>query len=158
VKKKKVKKSSASGKEYTVDECLSHFRSLPIVRKYQHISRGFAGGPEHVEIGDDQSFEAHSLRVMDYFAQVYPDKDEARDKSLIFILILTHLAKHREAYDSEHFAVFADGDQASMISVPLLRAAHYHFTRCHFSDLPSDEAMVESITAMARELSKDEKG
>jgi hypothetical protein len=153
----KKRKAKTSKKEYTLNEFLGHFRALPTVRRYQHISRSFPGGLEQVEIGDDRSFEMTALRVMDYFHQVYSDGEEAMDKAGVFMLIVAHLANHRASYDSERFAVFTDTDQASMISVPLLRAVHHHFTRCHICDLPPEASLIESIKEMARKLSNDEK-
>jgi hypothetical protein len=111
----KKKQGKAKKLNYPVKEFLQHFGALPAVRKYGHISRRFDGSADanQVEIGDSSSFEANALRVMDYFSQVYSDSDEAREKGILFLVILSHLAKYKEAYDSERFAVFTDSDQAS---------------------------------------------
>lgn len=150
------KKKAMKVPPYTIEEFLDHFQAMAVVRKYQHISRRFAGGPEQIEIGDDDSCEMHALRVMDYFHQVYPDKEEAMSKCVPFTLALTHLSKYKAEYDSESFAVFSEA-QTSMVSLPLLKALHFHFTRCHYHELPSDEdVMVEAVKATAREYAKEE--
>jgi hypothetical protein len=150
VKKNKTKKD----RPYTIDEFLDHFQAMTVVRRYQHISRRLEGGPEQIEIGDDDSCGAQALRVMDYFGQIYSDKDEASAKSVVFILALSHLAKYQTLYDSERFAVFSK-DQASMISLPLLKSIHYHFTRCHYRDLPNEDDLVEAVKTTAREYMKE---
>jgi hypothetical protein len=154
-RKRRTSKQKPATKEwtYTVDEFLDHFRALPIVRKYEHISRPL-GSAEQVEVRDDQCFEINALRIMDYFSQIYPQEEEAREKSVLFILMLSHLAKHRESYDSERFAVFTDTDEASMISVSLLRAIHHHFTSRPWRQLPPEEEIVAAIKDTARNLSK----
>jgi hypothetical protein len=155
-KKKKPSKRRKPAKKssYSLEEFLDHFRALLIVRNYEHISVGFENGPDQVEVGNDRCFELSALRVMDYFHQIYPDTEEAREKSILFILMLSHLAQHRESYDSEKFAVYADTDQPSMISVALLRSVHHHFTSRPYRELPPDEALVDSIKEMARGLFK----
>lgn len=149
--------SSAGRKEYTFDEFVQHFRALSVVRKYEHIGHPF-GSPHQVEIGDDSSFEANAFRVMDYFHQIYPDTEEAREKSVLFLVMVTHLAKFHDSYDSEKFSVSDDTEQVALVSSPLLRAVHHHFTRCRLSELPrEEEQLVESIKDEARRLWRDEK-
>jgi hypothetical protein len=152
----KNKSSKEKEKPYTVEEFFDHVRALPIVRKYEHISRPF-GNAQHVEVGDDQSFEIHALRVMDYFSQVYANADETREKSVLFVVMMTHIAKYKDAYDSEKFAVFSDDmNEASMLSVHLLRAVHHHFTSAPLGKLPKEDALVEAIKITARKIAEED--
>lgn len=152
-----MKKKKSKTAVYTVDEFLDHMRALNIVREYQHVTRRLDGGAEEIEIGNDRSFEANFLRVRDYFSQIYADQEEGRNKSVVFMLILTHIAKYRDSYDSENFAVFSDkDDQPSMVSLALFRAAHFHFTKSHYRDIPSEDLLVDMIKNTAREYEKEE--
>jgi hypothetical protein len=136
---------------YSLNEFVDHFNALGIVRSYEHIGRRFGDGPEQVEIGNENSFENNALRVMDYFHQIYPDRTEARNKSVIFLLALSHIEKYRDSYDNEHFAVFSE-QGPSMISLPLVKALHYHFTKTHYTELGDEDILVEAIKSSAREF------
>jgi hypothetical protein len=142
---------------YPVEEFLQHMRALPTVRQYEHISKGFSCSGEQVEIGNDNSdVGLNALRILDYFHQVYADKEEAQEKGCLFFVMLMHLVKHQDEYDSESFAVFTATDQPSMISVPLLKALHYHYTSWYINAVPPEKDLVKAIKQTARQIIADE--
>jgi hypothetical protein len=139
---KRNQKYSAKELEYTFDEFAQHFEAQLIVRDYQFVTREDG----EVEIGDDRSFEMNVIRTWDYFKQIYPN-DIAMEKGSLFMVMLSHIGKNMDRYDTGTLAV--RGSELSMVSERFLRAVHYYFTTRPLSDIKDDESAVKAIVELA---------
>ncbi len=86
--------------------------------------------------------------LREYFEEFY-ERDHAVRNVGRFMMILSHLAKHTDYYDSELFGVSSQGGVFYM-SPGLLRAAHWYFTALPSTAWGSDEVAVVRIKDWAR--------
>jgi hypothetical protein len=133
---------------YTYEEFERHFADYSVVRQYRHVARQ----GEQVEVGDSKSFEVTVLRVMDYMRQIYPNEEEAQQKTNMFILIQMYLAEHAQEFDQGDLAVL--GSEEGLASRHLLRAVHHLYTSRPLSKFkrgPSPKEVIALATKYAKE-------
>ncbi len=140
------KKSRIKRPEYTFDELKKHIQVF--------FDDDVPKPPHFLQFEHPVSFDQRSLQVARYFAIEYPDSDEYLTKGVIFQMILFHISKYRETYDSEKFAVYSD-QTFSMISNGLLKACLFYFQ--NWINLPaSEDEMPKLIKEKARQYMKEE--
>jgi hypothetical protein len=133
---------------YTFDEFIRHWKDYGVVRNYTHLDRN----GEQVEIGDSHDYELSVLRVFDYMRQIYSDKDEAREKGMLFSLMYSYLDEHAADFDVGTLSV--TGKTMGLVGEHLLRAVHHVFTTVPLADLGHGPAPAD-IIKLAESYEKD---
>jgi hypothetical protein len=105
---------------YPYEEFSEHIRAMKTVREWQYTSR-------FGHLGSAQTSRANSARVVEYFADSYPDPKEAVYKADLFLLIYDYVGRHADLFTKKDLVEKLDGELFS-VSPALLRAVHYVFT------------------------------
>ena len=105
---------------YPYEEFSDHIRAMKTVREWQYTSR-------FGHLGNAQTSRAHSARVIEYFADSYPNPKEAVFKADLFLLIYDYVGRHADLFAKKNLVDKLDGGQFS-VEASLLRAVHHVFT------------------------------
>jgi len=138
---------------YPYEEFEAHFKAFDIVRQYEYID----GKDKIVHIGNDRSFEANMLRVLDYMCQ-HNSKDVAKQKTVAFCQIVHYLSEHISEFDTGKYAVTGKANEGrSLVAEHLLRAVHYSIMNATEEESrgygPSPEKVMKLADTMLNEKS-----
>jgi hypothetical protein len=105
---------------YSYEEFADHIKAMRTVRQWEYTSR-------FGHLGEAQTSQANSARVVEYFSDTYADQREALHKAELFLLISDYLARHTDIF-SRKGLMEAEDDGRLSVEPALLRAVHYLFT------------------------------
>ncbi len=105
---------------YPYEEFADHIRAMKMVRAWEYTSRFGHLGPE-------QDSRASSARVLEYFADCYPDQHEAIHKADLFLSINDYLGRHASLFTRTELVEVSDTG-VLLVEPCLLRAIHHVFT------------------------------
>ena len=129
---------SVSRFRYPYEEFSDHIRAMKTVREWQDTAR-------FGHLGSAQTSRANSARVVEYFADSYPDPKEAVYKADLFLLINDYIGRHAEQFAKKALIEKLEGEIFS-VEATLLRAVHYIFT-----SVPNPTTIdPRKVTALAR--------
>ncbi len=133
-----VNKGPASRQSYSYEEFADHIRAMKTVRAWEYTSRFGHLGPE-------QSNRASSARVLEYFADSYPDQQEAIQKAELFLSINDYLGRHASLFSGTDLLELSEGG-VLLVDPSLLRAIHHLFT----STLQPEAIAPRKVVALAK--------
>jgi hypothetical protein len=105
---------------YSYEEFAGHLRAMKTVREWEFTSRfGY--------VGQSQTTQANTSRVIEYFTDSYTNPAEALHKAEMFLSISDYLVRYAEVFGKRKL-IDREADGSMSVDSALLRAVHYLFT------------------------------
>lgn len=115
-----LKTSEAPTFRYPYEEFADHIRAMRTVQEWEDTSR-------FGHVGNAQTSRAHCSRVVEYFADSYPDPKEAVHKADLFLSIYDYIGRNADLFSRKDLVEKIEGGPFC-VDPALLRATHYIFT------------------------------
>ena len=104
---------------YPYEEFADHIKAMRTVRQWEYTAR-------FGHLGEVQTSQANSARVVEYFSDSYEDQKEALYKAELFLVISDYLARHTALFARKGLI---EVEPAGLSVEPaLLRAVHHMFS------------------------------